>query len=51
MNWADRKDMLKSSEEVLRLKHGPGFEGCVALCSPALPHLSFTGSMVKRCKP
>ena len=40
INWADRKDMLKSSEEVLRLKHGPGWKVVWHSAVPRFPILA-----------
>ena len=40
MNWADRKDMLKLSEEVLRLKHGPGLKVVWHSAVPRFPILA-----------
>lgn len=40
MNWTERKDMLKLSEQVLRLKHGPGLKVVWHSAVPRFPMLA-----------
>ena len=40
VNWTERKDMLKLSEEVLRLKHGPGLKVVWHSAVPRFPILA-----------